>query len=343
LAGPVTGEPTTSSSPYEELGEESQVEVLRRVARTAALAYGLDVQRLEPVLHGYNTTFRLDTRDGRTLALRVNTNSKSTAEHVAAQQAWVHAIARDTDVTVPDAVPAADGRTVVAVPAPDVGRDLLCVVNTWLEGPDVGECDADQARALGRAMATLHEHARGLRLPPGAELPRFVEPLFGDANLLEGTPLLDATGRQVVDDAFARTRDAFAALGREHDAIALHADLHGGNLKWHEGRLAVFDFDDAGTGVPVLDLAIATFYLRGADPAVEVALRQGYTEVAPVPGGTEHLEALVAARQLLLANSLLTTSTAQWRAEAVGYLGTTVRRLVAWRRTGRFVLDPPPG
>jgi Ser/Thr protein kinase RdoA (MazF antagonist) len=336
----VTTDPTAAPVAYEHLDEESQVAVLRRVAVAAGEAYGLDVQRLEPVLHGYNTTFRVETSDGRTLALRVNTNSKSTAEHVAAQQAWVHAIARDTDVTVPDAVAAPDGRTVVAVAGPGMGRDLLCVVNTWLDGPDVGDCDVEQARALGHAMATLHEHARHFRMPAGAALPTFDEPLFGDENLLEGTSLTDPRGRAVLDEAFDRTRAALTSLSREHDLIALHADLHGGNLKWHAGRLAVFDFDDAGLGVPLLDLAIATFYLRRSDPAVEAALRDGYAEVAPLPAGGEHLEALVAARQLLLANSLLATSTAQWREQALGYLATTVDRCTHWLDSGRFVLDP---
>jgi len=292
------------------------------------------------VLHGYNTTFRVDTVGGGPLALRVNTNSKSTAEHVAAQQAWVHAIARDTEVRVPDAVAAPDGRMMVPVPCPEIGRDLLCVVNTWLDGPDVEECDPAQAHALGRAMAALHAHARTVGLPERAGLPTFDEPLFGDRNLLEGSTLLDDTGRRVVDAAFARTRHAFAALAAEAEAVPLHADLHGGNLKWHDGRLAVFDFDDAGVGAPVLDLAIATFYVRDSDPAVERGLREGYAEGAPLPTGVEHVEALIAARQLLLANSLLTTTTARWRGRAVEYLGTTVGRLQHWLTTGRFVLAP---
>lgn len=329
--------PTTR---YEDLDEESQVAALRRVALVAADAFGLTVHRLEPVLHGFNTTFRLDTRDGRTLALRVNTNSVSTPAHVAAQQAWVHAIARDTDVRVPDAVTGPDGRTVVAVPCAELGRELLCVVNTWLDGPDVGECDPEQAHALGRAMATLHAHARTVVLPEGAGFPVFDEPLFGDRNLLEDSPLLDDEGRLVVGEALERTRQAFAALAAQADAVPLHADLHGGNLKWHDGRLAVFDFDDAGVGAPVLDLAIATFYVRDSDPAVERALRAGYTELAALPAGTEHVEALLVARQLLLANSLLTTTTAQWRSRAVEYLGTTVGRLRHWTATGRFVLTP---
>ena len=118
----------------------------------------------------------------------------------------------------------------------------------------------------------------------------------------------------------------------------LHADLHGGNLKWHRGRLAVFDLDDAGLGVPALDLAISTFYLRagtlgGGGGAASRATR-GLRDLPDV--SDDQFEALVAARQLLLANSLLASSTASLRAEATDYLDVTVERLRGWTSTGRF-------
>jgi Ser/Thr protein kinase RdoA (MazF antagonist) len=141
----------------------------------------------------------------------------------------------------------------------------------------------------------------------------------------------------VIRKALTRCRLRFEEVYAGATPIVLHADLHGGNLKWHRGRLAVFDLDDAGLGVPALDLAISTFYLRAADPAVEAALRQGYAGVRDLPEvSDDQFEALVAARQLLLANSLLASSTASLRAEATDYLDVTVDRLRGWASTGRF-------
>ena len=124
--------------------------------------------------------------------------------------------------------------------------------------------------------------------------------------------------------------------------IVLHADLHGGNLKWHAGRLAVFDLDDAGFGVPALDLAISTFYLRDGDPRSS-SPAPGLREVRTLPEvSAEQFEALVAAGELLLANSLLLSSTASLRAEATAYLDVTVQRLREWLDTGRFVRGADP-
>jgi Ser/Thr protein kinase RdoA (MazF antagonist) len=321
---------------YAALDEDAQVEVLRRVARSAAEGFGLDVRHIALVLHAYNTTFRLDTADGRRLALRVNTNSQSTPANIAAQQAWLHALARDTDVLVPDPVAALDGAWEVAVDCPEWGGPLTATVASWLDGDDVGECDEEQAVALGRTMAVLHDHAEGFVLPAGADLPLFDEPLFHDRDLLEGAPMPSGHA-EVIRKALTRCRLRFEEVYAGATPIVLHADLHGGNLKWHRGRLAVFDLDDAGLGVPALDLAISTFYLRAADPAVEAALRQGYAGVRDLPEvSDDQFEALVAARQLLLANSLLASSTASLRAEATDYLDVTVDRLRGWASTGRF-------
>jgi len=329
---------------YAALDEDGQVEVLRRVALTAADRFGLVVRDLALVLHAYNTTFRVETDDGRRLALRVNTNSKSTPAHIAAQQAWLHALATETELRVPDPLAAPGGGWDVAVDCPQWGAPLRTTVASWLDGDDVGQCDEEQAHALGRTMAALHDHAEGFVLPQGARLTLFDEPLCHDHSLLEGSVPMPAAHAEVVTESLARCRRLFDEVFAGQRPIVLHADLHGGNLKWHEGRLAVFDLDDAGLGVPALDLAISTFYLRSEPLGVEQALREGYAQVRDLPDvSDEQFEALVAARQLLLANSLLSSSTASLRAEAADYLDVTVQRLRGWLATGRFSRSPALG
>ncbi len=325
--------------PYVERSEAEQVASLRAVARRAAAAFGLEAQRVELALHGYNTTFRVEVPDGRRLALRVGTNSHSTPEHAVAQQAWLSAIAEQTDVRVPEPLRTPEGGWFVSVDAPDLGRRVLVTMASWLDGPDADPLEPRSARALGRAMATLHAQAAEWTPPAGGALPRLDTPLFGDLDVLDDAPDLDADDRAVLRTARERASAAFGRLHRGAALRPLHADLHGGNLKWHDGRLAIFDFDDAGLGLPVLDIAISTFYLRGGDPALEAALRDGYAEVAPLPeADAADVEALVASRQLLLANALLVSTTAEHRAQAVEYTGVAIARLRRWLDSGTFTL-----
>ena len=60
------------------------------------------------------------------------------------------------------------------------------------------QCDEEQAHALGRTMAVLHDHAEGFVLPAGADLTVFDEPLFHDHYLLEGAvPMPDGNAEVV--------------------------------------------------------------------------------------------------------------------------------------------------
>lgn len=327
---------------YEELSEAEQVEALHPVALRGAEAFGLDVDRIELVLHAFNTTFAVDASDGRRFALRVGTNSLSTPAHAVAQQSWLRAIAEQTDVLVPEPLQTADGRWWVETDAPVLGRRVLVTIASWLDGDDADALEPEAARALGRAMATLHGQAAGWAIPPGGALSRFDTPLFGDEDALDRAPGLSVGDRAVLDEARARTAAVFERLHRGAELRPLHADLHGGNLKWHEGRLAVFDFDDAGLGLPALDLAISAFYLRADDRTLEDRMLEGYADVAPLPAIDEaDFEALVAARQLLLANSLLVTTTADLRAQAADYTRVSIDRLRHWLETGVFTRALP--
>lgn len=327
---------------YRDLSDDEQVEALRPVALAAAAEFGLEVVAVELVAHAFNTTFAVEGSDGTRHALRVNTNSVSTPENVVAQQTWQHAIAAETDVLVPDPSPTPAGRWYAEVDSAAHGRPLLVTAASWLDGPDIGSIDAVTAHELGRTMALLHAQADGWSLPPGGPLPRFDTPLFGDDDLLDSATGLTPSGRAVIDEARSASAKAFADVYEDAPVRPLHADLHGGNLKWSAGRLAVFDFDDTGLGLPVVDLAVTTFYLRGGDPEPEQALRAGYRTIAPLPDvDADRFEALVTARQLLLANMMLATTTAELRRDVERYLGITVDRLSHWLETGRFTRALP--
>lgn len=92
----------------------------------------------------------------------------------------------------------------------------------------------------------------------------------------------------------------------------------------------------------VLDLAISAFYLRDGDDAPERAMREGHAARRPLPDVAEaEVEALIASRQLLLANALLTSTTAAFGADAAAYLQVTGDRLAHWLDTGRFTRALP--
>jgi Ser/Thr protein kinase RdoA (MazF antagonist) len=197
-------------------------------------------------------------------------------------------------------------------------------------------------REVGRAAATLHAHALHWRFPEGAALASLEHPLMNSPNNFDAdVPHLNDEARVVVNTVFDKVsgvlRDVFA---RDTPRI-LHADLHNWNLKWSRGKLYVFDFDDSGVGVPVQDLAIAAYYQR-PDESFEAAMLEGYQTVASLPAfSSAEYEAIVAGRNILLLNDLITNTNADLRAMLPRYAANSILKLRAYLETGVFKHDVP--
>ena len=181
---------------------------------------------------------------------------------------------------------------------------------------------------------------RGGPSPPAAELPRFDAPLFGDEDVL--TPAAGVVpGPRRSSPRRPSARRRRSPPSTPGSPIPLHADLHGGNLKWHEGRLAVFDFDDSGIGVPLLDLAISTFYLRRRGPTASRPCRRATPRSRPC----RRASTSTSSRSSRPGSSCSPTASSTPRRPRCGrrpkeYVHVTLARLRHWLDTGHFVLDP---
>lgn len=312
----------------------------------------VEVRRLRLLNHGFNTTFRVDAADGRRFALRLNVNSRRTPANVRAEVAWVAALARDTALPVPRPEPADSpdgGEAVSFVPVPGLSEPRPAVLFSWLPGRELEHAlNPDTVSQLGAATAVLHRHAAGgWELPAGTALEPARTVLLNSPPVLWGLaavthPDLSDELRDLLRVAWERGEAALQRVwsrGRV-PARPLHFDLHPWNLKWHRGRLAVFDFDDSVLGHPVQDLAISLYYLRrskGWTPAWDAALRAGYEAQGGVwPEDERTLEDLVAARAVLLANDVLQILNPDVRKEIPAFFARVLGRLRGWRQTGRM-------
>lgn len=327
--------------PFAEQGVRTQIGHWRARAVTALEAWPIEVESVRLLLHGYNTSFAVRATDGSRYALRLSVNDHKTIPHLRAEMAWLAALAEDTDLSLPSPQPTRAGELFTIVPDAQLGRELPAALFAWLPGPNLGRWPRpDQVRALGRAMATLHGHSADWRLPQGCELPSIDTVLMNVPNRMHRDhPLLTDERRHVLGDAFDQVQGHYDAIFADAQQQVLHADLHGGNLKWHRGRLSVFDFDDAGIGVPLQDLAISAFYLRDRLD-LEAELLAGYAEVLPLPAfSAEQYEAVLASRNLVLVNDTIGSSHARVRDGAELYVANTVVKLRHYLETGRFAHD----
>jgi Ser/Thr protein kinase RdoA (MazF antagonist) len=323
------------------LSTRAQVARLRPVAEEALSRYPVDVRSLRLLQHGFNTIFRVDAKAGEKYALRLNVNSKRTAANLAAEAEWLWALGEETDIWVPVPQRTHDGALTTSVWSPDVGRNIDAVLFSWLPGKDLGDVPSTrQMGEVGRTLAVLHRHGATWRPHGDAAFPVLDRPYWDLPDRLTGQDSpLTAAQIDVVSRVMEGVSQVVAELFAQGVAQPIHADPHNWNMKWYRGRLSLFDFDDSAVGPPVFDLAIATYYLRPQQESAD-ALIEGYLGESPLPVyTTDEFEALVAHRNVLLLNDLLSTLHSGHRALLPRYIANTEIKLRAFLDTGIYRHD----
>jgi len=315
----------TQKADFDAMTLAQQIDSLSDCVAEMLSQYDIGSHQVKSINHEFNSTFAVTCDSGEKFALRLNVNSPRTLVNANAETFWVNAI---TDVLTPKPVANRDGNFVATGWHEASSIRRMGVLYTWLEGEEPGdEPTLDQLAAAGAAMARLHEGARSLVLPPGAELPDFADFFWGDADvLLAPDTVLTVEEQQRV----ATAKDLIETMLDEHRARTpvqpIHADIHPWNMMWHEGTLAIFDFDDSGIGLPVQDLATSLYYL---DTDEEIAaFVAGYAGVRSLPEYSEaDMQLLLLQRRIVLFNSLLQTTHPEDRDMIPEYRAETMRRI----------------
>ena len=119
---------------------------------------------------------------------------------------------------------------------------------SWLEGEELGdEPTLDQLHEVGRSIAIFHQESSEFKLSDDAALPTFSDFFWGTADyLFSDKSTLSEQDRNLIQEAHHLIMQFTNDLYKSSPVHIIHADFHGWNLMWHEGRLSVFDFDDCG-------------------------------------------------------------------------------------------------
>lgn len=299
--------------PFSELTERGKIRRLHGVARAALAFYGLSEASIRCIARETNTTFRVDTPDGRRLALRIQSDPDDTEVDTATEVAWLRFLEHSA-VDAVRVVPALDGADLVSVEVPGVPGTRTCVLFSWVPGRPVGDdASPEDYHRLGLLAAGLHDHGERWQMPPGLHplvwdrvfyYPTEPVVLYEERFRHHLTPERTRVVRAVEEIAAAE----LSRLHRERPVIVLHGDLHPWNVHTHRGRLTVFDFEDLMLGAAVQDIAITLFYGRdgGAYPEVRAAFQEGYSSVREWPVEFDgQLEILMAARTVSFINYVL--------------------------------------
>jgi Ser/Thr protein kinase RdoA (MazF antagonist) len=296
---------TTQATPavdFDALGDDEQAARLSRLALAAGAHWEGGFTEVELVKYRENAVFSARRANGERVAIRVHRHGYHSDASLHSELAWMRALAQAGTVTVPPVLPAVDGRLVVEVAHVDVPHPRQVSVLGWLDGTPAGTSedgvDDVAAAALyanaGALAARLHEHV-------WAEPSGFTRHAWDAEGLVGESPLwgrfwdydaLTDSQRDLLLAARRRARADLATLGRDPSTYGLiHADLVPENLLDEDGRLKLIDFDDAGYGWYLFELATALYFNLGRPRYAEIrrGLLEGYRSVRPLSASEEAL------------------------------------------------------
>jgi Ser/Thr protein kinase RdoA (MazF antagonist) len=258
-----------------------------------------------PINLSENHTFRVDMPDGRKFALRLHRPRYQSRTAIASELTWLEAITDQTEIPVPRPVPGADGEIVQ-----ELEPDRFAALFAFEPGSHPSE-EGDLTglfTTLGRYAATLHNHIGEWQQPE-----KFVRPIWDAVGILEPqglwgdwrkAPHVEGETRDTLDELDQRLRNDLRAYGTDIDRFGLiHADMRLANLLVDEDQVVLLDFDDAGYGWFLYDLAASLSFIETSPqvPALIRAWFAGYLEVRPLKAeDLKMIDALILLRRMAL-------------------------------------------
>jgi Ser/Thr protein kinase RdoA (MazF antagonist) len=272
---------------------------LQARAREALAHWDLGGQTPALLKYRENAVFRIILKSGEPAALRLHRPGYHDEQTLSSELSWMSTL-RDAGLRVPSPVITPDGRQIVHLAASGKMESQHADIVSWMSGLPVGQSGVPLAHskerlgeiftALGTAMAQMHA-ATDTWTPPAD----FHRPSWGADGLLGEAPLWgrfwDCAGLQPQEQRQLSALRLALRAQIDNDVLngldygLIHADLVRENVLVDGLNVELIDFDDAGYGWRMFDIATALFKNR-AEPHYDVireALVNGYRTVRPLP------------------------------------------------------------
>ncbi len=264
-------------SDFYQMPAEQQVERLSKLARAALPSWGLSSEaELTLLKYRENAVYRV-VDAGQQYALRIHRHGYHSQAELQSELDWMQALDA-SGVMTPSILAATDGALVKNVQVDEVPEVRMVDILGWVDGKPLGsieqgaEGDHDTIVAnyqtVGSLMAKLHSHAQVWDKPEGFCRQAWdIDGLLGD-NPVWGRfwelPLLTEEQRDQIQRARQQAYRELSTLGQDTSYYGLiHCDFLPENLLRSDKGLHLIDFDDAGFGWHLFDVATTLFFHVG--------------------------------------------------------------------------------
>jgi Ser/Thr protein kinase RdoA (MazF antagonist) len=272
---------------------------LRRLAAIVAAHWPLEPASIQPLKVRENAVFAVHLTDGGKVVLRIHRHGYHSDAALYSERLWMQALA-DSAIDVPQHVLSNSGNSFESLRIEGLEGLRQVDVFHWITGQQLGSVEGGVAAAadsigaiyrdVGRLAARLHNQACGWTLPESFRRHAWdVDGLVGENPLWGRFWELDALSPSQ-RALFVRLKQTLfrdlTGFGTAADRYGLiHADLVPENILVEGERLQVIDFDDAGFGWHLFELATSLYFIS-RDPIYSEArdsVIDGYRQVRTLP------------------------------------------------------------
>jgi Ser/Thr protein kinase RdoA (MazF antagonist) len=242
----------------------SQLQVLFEIAEKAVAQYALPhVANLTMINLSENATYKFETDDGQSWALRIHREGYQSKVAIASELSWLMALREAGVVVTPKPVRGNDGEFIQVVGHAELRHPRFVVLSEWESGvePSMTRDLVKPFEILGEQTARMHKHSLHWKRP------EYFTRLTWDfeTSLGEDKPhwghWRDGIGVHAESQKlFGRTVEVIQkrlkAYGKSSERFGLiHGDLRLANLLIDGSNVKVIDFDDCGFGWLMYDAA----------------------------------------------------------------------------------------
>ena len=272
---------------------------LREVALQATTAWGLRPKSISLIKQRENAVYKLQTEDDELFALRVHRAGYHTDAALSSEFAWMKAL-QEVGIKVPTFLLSLSNDVVVTTSHANLDAPRQVDILLWIDGEQLGSVEEGLGDSreeiskiysvIGRTMAQLHIHSSTWSPPVG-----FIRHAWDAAGLVGEDPfwgrfweltLLSPEQRELIITARVTVAQKLAQLPKTRGHFGMiHADLVPENILIAGEEIRLIDFDDAGFGWYLFDIATALYFIQD-DPnygLAKASLLNAYQEIRELP------------------------------------------------------------
>ena len=254
----------------------AQVQALTSLAHQSVQAWPIREYELALIKYRENAVFKLSTAQGQHFALRIHRYGYHSDQALRSELQWIVALA-EAGMEVPRVVPCSTGQLFTRVQVDEVPESRQVDLFAWVEGEHLGftgsgsqgtEPVHDTFHTIGSLAAQLHNQSCGWQEPAGFSRHAWDEqglvgenPLWG--RFWELAALTDEQRHLLITIRAQVAHDLARYAADESNASQyslIHADFVAENLLVDGEKVRLIDFDDAGYGWHLFELATALYF-----------------------------------------------------------------------------------